>query len=79
MHQPWTLAQSPQTYQYPDDRVCTLTYAYGYGLVWSRDDKGRIYIGHSGGLPGFGSNWYIMPDYGIRSYFICKPYLCISQ
>ncbi len=20
---------------------------------------------HSGGLPGFGSNWFIMPDYGI--------------
>ncbi len=23
------------------------------------------FIGHSGGLPGFGSNWRIMPDYGI--------------
>jgi hypothetical protein len=22
-------------------------------------------VGHSGGLPGFGSNWTILPDYGI--------------
>lgn len=30
-----------------------------------KDCEGRTYISHSGGLPGFGSQWRIMPDYGI--------------
>jgi hypothetical protein len=34
-------------------------------LNWLRDCEGRVYVGHSGGLPGFGSQWRIMPDYGI--------------
>ncbi len=44
---------------------CAVATAYGYGLRWSRDCKGRVMVGHSGGLPGFGSNWTILPDYGI--------------
>jgi hypothetical protein len=39
--------------------------AYCYGLGWTKDCEGRVYVGHSGGLPGFGSQWRIMPDYGI--------------
>ncbi|MDB6081063.1 MAG: class beta-lactamase-related serine hydrolase [Chlamydiia bacterium] len=42
-----------------------VTSAYGYGLKWSKDMKGRVTVGHSGGLPGFGSNWLIMPEYGV--------------
>lgn len=38
---------------------------YGYGLRISKDTEGKVYAGHSGGLPGFGSQWMIMPDYGI--------------
>ena len=30
-----------------------------------KDCNGRTYVSHSGGLPGFGSQWRIMPDYGI--------------
>ncbi len=30
-----------------------------------KDCDGKIRVGHSGGLPGFGSNWLILPDYGI--------------
>jgi hypothetical protein len=52
-------------YRYPDGRTCALVTAYGYGLGWSRDCDGKIFIAHSGGLPGFGSQWRIMPDYGI--------------
>jgi CubicO group peptidase (beta-lactamase class C family) len=52
-------------YRYPDGRTCALATAYGYGLGWSRDCDGKIFIAHSGGLPGFGSQWRIMPDYGI--------------
>jgi CubicO group peptidase (beta-lactamase class C family) len=55
MHQPWCFAGT----------AGVMTKAYGYGLSWARDAQARVYIGHSGGLPGFGSNWLIMPEYGI--------------
>ena len=38
---------------------------YGYGLGWTLDCEQRTWIGHSGGLPGFGSQWRIFPEYGI--------------
>ena len=38
---------------------------YGFGLGWSVDSRGRISLGHSGGLPGFGSNYRFLPDYDI--------------
>lgn len=34
-------------------------------MAWVQDCSHTIGIGHSGGLPGFGSNWKILPDYGI--------------
>jgi CubicO group peptidase (beta-lactamase class C family) len=37
---------------------------YGNGLGWSIDSRGTIRVGHSGGLPGFGSNWRFYPDHG---------------
>src|SRR5436190_1977461 len=52
-------------YKYPSGRTCAVTSAYCYGLGWLKDCEGRTYIAHSGGLPGFGSQWRIMPDYGI--------------
>ncbi|MDB5155454.1 MAG: serine hydrolase, partial [Mucilaginibacter sp.] len=30
-----------------------------------KDCDYRVYVGHTGGLPGFGSQWNIMPEYGI--------------
>ena len=45
--------------------ACPLVTAYGYGLRWSTNCHGTVSVGHSGGLPGFGSNWTILPDYGI--------------
>lgn len=65
MHFPWNPSGFNTTYKYPGGRECALASAYGYGLVWNKDCNGRVYIGHSGGLPGFGSNWKILPDYGI--------------
>ena len=38
--------------------------SYGYGLVWNLDSRGTVRIGHSGGLPGYGSNWRFYPDHG---------------
>ena len=52
-------------FRYPDGRPCPLASLYAYGLGWVRDCDGKTWVGHSGGLPGFGSNWRIFPDYGI--------------
>ena len=41
------------------------TSSYTFGLNWMKDQWGKISLGHSGGLPGFGSNWRFMPEYGI--------------
>jgi CubicO group peptidase (beta-lactamase class C family) len=65
MHHPWRFTGFNLNYRYPDGRACAMASAYAYGLRWSRDCEGRTYIDHSGGLPGFGSQWRIMPDYGI--------------
>jgi CubicO group peptidase (beta-lactamase class C family) len=38
---------------------------YGYGLGWSSDSRNVVHIGHSGGLPGFGSNYRFYPNHGV--------------
>jgi CubicO group peptidase (beta-lactamase class C family) len=58
MHQPWRFASLTAG-------ECPSASAYAYGLRWSVDCRDRVTIGHSGGLPGFGSNWVMMPDYGL--------------
>lgn len=63
MHQPWRFNELDTNSK--EGQKCATTSAYGYGLSWLRDCDEKIYLGHSGGLPGFGSNWLIMPDYGI--------------
>ncbi|WP_290792301.1 serine hydrolase domain-containing protein [Flavihumibacter sp. UBA7668] len=65
MQHPWNFAGLNPGYKYPDGRTCPISSGYGYGLRWSSDCDGRVTVGHSGGLPGFGSNWAILPDYGI--------------
>ncbi|MGA0560586.1 serine hydrolase domain-containing protein [Larkinella sp. VNQ87] len=65
MQQPWTFNNLAAGFKYPNGRACPMVSSYGYGLRWSRDCEGRVYVGHTGGLPGFGSQWWIMPEYGI--------------
>ncbi|HMK05632.1 MAG TPA: serine hydrolase domain-containing protein [Ferruginibacter sp.] len=65
MHHPWRWNGFNPNFTFPDGRTCATTAAYCYGLGWLKDCDGRTYISHSGGLPGFGSQWRIMPDYGI--------------
>jgi CubicO group peptidase (beta-lactamase class C family) len=65
MHHPWRINGLFPNNKYPDGRTCAAMSAYNYGLGWMKDCDNKIYIGHSGGLPGFGSQWRIMPDYGI--------------
>lgn len=38
---------------------------YGYGMAWTRDSQGTVLVGHSGGLPGFGSQYRFAPHHGI--------------
>jgi CubicO group peptidase (beta-lactamase class C family) len=52
-------------YVFPNGRACPLAGGYGYGLNITRDCDNRLYVAHGGGLPGFGSYWRIMPQYGI--------------
>ncbi len=65
MHHPWRWNGFVADYKFPDGRNCAITTAYCYGVGWMKDCDGKTYISHSGGLPGFGSQWRIMPDYGI--------------
>lgn len=65
MHQPWRFNSLNPNYKYSDGRTCATTTAYGYGLAILRDCDNKLMIGHSGGLPGFGSNWRILPEYGL--------------
>lgn len=65
MHQPWRWDRMTPDFKFPDGRTCVTANAYCYGLRWMNDCNGRTYIFHSGGLPGFGSQWRIMPEYGI--------------
>lgn len=66
MQQPWVFNNLNTSFTYPGGATaCPFVSAYGYGIRWSKDCKGKTMIGHTGGLPGFGSNWMILPDYGI--------------
>lgn len=72
MQHPWRFAALNANYKYPSGRACAMASAYAYGLRWSRDCEGRETIGHTGGLPGFGSNWNILPEYGIGVMFFAN-------
>ena len=65
MQQPWNFRSLNTGFRYVSGRRCPTTASYAYGLVWTRDCEGRTSVGHSGGLPGFGTEWQILPDYGI--------------
>ena len=65
MQHPWNISALSPAYTFPGGRVCPAVSAYCYGLRWMMDCDNRVYVGHTGGLPGFGSNWQILPEYGI--------------
>jgi CubicO group peptidase (beta-lactamase class C family) len=65
MQYPWDMNYVGVSTNTPNGQPCAGVSAYGYGLGWAKDCEDRVYISHSGGLPGFGSNWKIMPEYGI--------------
>ena len=65
MHQPWRFNNLFADAKTRTGEVCPVAIGYGYGLGWRKDCKGLVRISHSGGLPGFGSEWRIYPEYGI--------------
>jgi CubicO group peptidase (beta-lactamase class C family) len=66
MQQPWTFNNLNAEFRYyPEGPSCPMTSFYAYGIRWSHDCRGRTFVGHTGGLPGFGSNWNTLPDYGV--------------
>ncbi len=66
MQQPWMFNNLNANFSfYPGGETCPVSSAYCYGLRWSKDCKGRTMVGHTGGLPGFGSNWMMLTDYGV--------------
>ena len=66
MHQPRTFAAAAPTATLVDGKTPNSNFSfYSYGLVWNRDSRGTVKVGHSGGLPGFGSNYRFCPEYGI--------------
>lgn len=69
MHDPARFITLNPNYQLPNGKQLTVTSSYTYGLNWMRDARGVISIGHSGGLPGYGSNWRFLPEYGIGVIF----------
>ena len=48
-----------------DGSACPILFGYAYGLGYLQDCKGVVRISHSGGLPGFGSEYRFYPEYGI--------------
>ncbi len=65
MQFPWDISALNANAKLTNGRACPNITAYAYGLRWMKDCDNRVYIGHTGGLPGFGSNWNILPEYGI--------------
>lgn len=65
MHHPWRFYSLTSSTPLADGAPCPVVNAYAYGLRWQRDCRERTWIGHTGGLPGFGCQWMILPDYGL--------------
>ncbi len=72
MHQPYTFIDLNPNYQFPSGKKLATTSSYSYGLNWMHDAESKTSIGHSGGLPGFGSNWRFLPEYGLGVIFFAN-------
>ena len=72
MHQPYTFIGFNSNYQFLSGKKLATTTSYSYGLNWMHDSEGKTSIGHSGGLPGFGSNWRFLPEYGLGVIFFAN-------
>src|SRR3569833_101998 len=65
MQYPWVINGFLVNYKTATGRSYPFASAYCYGLRWRRYIDAMTAVGHTGGLPGFGSEWTIYPEYGI--------------
>lgn len=65
MQYPWDVNGFNANYKTATGRPYPFVSAYCYGLRWRKYIDGTTAVGHTGGLPGFGSEWTIYPEYGI--------------
>ncbi len=65
MHFPGSMINLNTGFKTPDGHVCARASSYNFGLSWARDCKGIIQVSHTGGLPGYGSNWMFLPEYNL--------------
>lgn len=65
MQQAWNFARLWKNENNAKGEACVIMDFYGYGLHQYLNCDGLKMITHSGSLPGFGSQWRILPDYGI--------------
>lgn len=64
MHQPFMPRLFPDAKRL-DGSNCPVLVGYGYGLGYRRDCDQLIRISHSGGLPGYGSEYRFYPELGV--------------
>jgi CubicO group peptidase (beta-lactamase class C family) len=64
MHKPYmpSLIADAKT---PAGKPCPIVVGYGFGLGNRQDCDKIVRISHSGGLPGFGSEYRFFPEYGV--------------
>lgn len=65
MHLPSHLSSFLPAATRPGGIPCPRVGSYNFGLGWSKDCRGIEQIAHSGGLPGFGTQWTMLPQYGV--------------
>lgn len=65
MHKPFQFTGINANGKRRDGTPCPDTGGYGYGLGWRKNCDGVERVSHSGGLPGFGSEYRFYPEYGI--------------
>ena len=66
MHQPRMFAGLSAKALATDDKTPNPRVGfYAYGLTWSRDSQNVVTVGHSGGLPGYGSQFRFAPEHGV--------------
>ncbi|HWD89762.1 MAG TPA: serine hydrolase domain-containing protein [Mucilaginibacter sp.] len=65
MQYPWDINGFNANYRTATGRYFPYASAYCYGLRWRRYVDGETAVGHTGGLPGFGSEWSVYQEYGV--------------
>ncbi len=65
MQYPWDVSGFYPNAKNSNGKLTPMIAAYCYGLGYRKYSDGKTVIRHTGGLPGFGSDWQIFPEYGI--------------